>query len=489
MTFIIRDYQSHAHELIVDGFKKGLKLLMLQPTGTGKSKTAVSFIEKYQAHYNFVLVVRKRDLVLQLEKDLQLFNLDYGVFMAGHERYFPTKSIQVCSIDTLDSRETYPHVNDARDCVLIIDEADETNADGYQELIKRYTRRHLLKLPVNFTVAEITKIRPAFLVGMTATAFDTGLPHFDAVIIPITPKEALRRGYLVDFVYYIPSVVDLSGIRIEKGEFNNKDVDLKFNSPTIIKQCFEKWLRWGDNRQTLVFCSSKNHAENFAKYINDFYGQIIAISVDADTPSDERKIIYNDFANGKLKFLVNIRLITRGVDIPEIGTILDCAPTASINNHIQKLGRGSRPNPFYKDCIVIDCANNCVRNGEFYEDRKVDLQKIKKKRNLSDLLMRVCPNCFRGYAVDNYTVKCPYCNTYTGKVKISDAKQKKLEMESATPEKILQIKMINSFKKRLWTYQNLGRKYSKDIAREKAIHDLIAEYGMDKVKTIKGVLW
>jgi len=63
-----------------------------------------------------------------------------------------------------------------------------------------------------------------------------------------------------------------------------------------------------------------------------------------------------------------------------------------------------------------------------------------------------------------------------------------LQLENASPEKIEQIKMINDFKKMLWTFQNLGKRYSKDIAREKAHLKLMKKYGVDDVLKIRNAI-
>lgn len=488
-----REYQLLAHEQIVNAFKRGVKLLMIMATGGGKSKTIVSFIEKYLPHYNWVLVVRKRDLVNQLANTVSEFNLDFGVFMANDNRYSPKKSIQICSIDTLDSRGILPFLFDQKDIVLIIDEADESLSDGYQEIITKYTKRHELAKPASFEFNIVKPLRPAFLIGLTATAFDKGLPHFDEYIEPVKPID-LRDKYkaLVNYRYFIPKQLDLSDVRISKGEFNSHDLERKLNTPQEIKNCFEYWLRFGENRQTLVFTVNQNHAADFAKYINDYYGKEIAVAVDANSSSEFRFATYARFRRGEIRFIVNVRLVTRGVDIPEIGCILDCATTLSINLHIQKLGRGSRPNEVYPDCIVICCANNLINNGHFYQDRKINLKEdIKRKRSDFGEMMRICANCFRGADPVDFGTKntCPFCGHFNGKIKqkeISAAAKKKIELEEASPEKIEQIKMINEFKKILWQYQNIGKtKYPYDIAKEKAQMNLIKKYGIYKVEKIK----
>lgn len=497
MTFIAREYQLLAHEKIVEAFKRSVALLLVMSTGAGKSKTAASFMKKYFPHYNWVLIVRKRDLVIQLAEELDNFQIPFGVFMADDERYNPKLSVQLCSVDTLSTRGILPFLLDPKDVVVIIDEADESNAEQYQEIINRYKNRHNFTRPTHFNTAELLKqIRPAFLLGMTATPYDEALPHFDEYVEPVSPHD-LRDKYksLVDYVYFIPKLIDLSKVKVKDGEFNAKDIEREINSPEAIKQDFEFWLKYGQNRQTLVFCTSKDHAKNVAEYINNFYGVIAAVAVDADTPMSARKEIYKQFRGGAIRFLVNINLITRGSDFPEIGTIWDSAPTIKINRHIQKIGRGSRPG-FYPDLILIDMANNLVNNGPFYTTypREINLKEGKKrsKKDINGEMMRVCGKCFRAAEPFEYKNNCcPFCNTYAGIVKgkkLSKAKTKELVLENASPEKIEQMGMIKEFKKILWQFENLGKRYPYDIAKEKAQLKLIKLYGIKRVEKIKGAI-
>lgn len=484
--FTPREYQLIAHDQIVEAFKRQVKLLLVMSTGAGKSKTLASFIHKYACYYHWVIVVRKRDLVNQLAQTLSEFDLPFGVFMANDPRFDISKPIQVCSIDTLDSRGILPFINHSKDIILTIDEADESNAPSYQDVIFKYTHRTL----------QNSNFRNAFLLGMTATPYDDALPHFDEYIEPVKPIE-LRDKYktLVDYRYFIPKLLDLSKVEVKNGEFNAKDLDRIINTRDSIAEAFKYWLEYGDNRQTLIFSTNQSHARNWATYINEYYGQEIAVAVDANTSAEERTRIYKMFQNGQIRFLVNVRLITRGVDFPEIGCIIDDAPTLRVNAHLQKIGRGSRINPFYKDCILIDMANNCIPNGPFYPHtpREINLKEgIKRRRNTMGELMKVCCHCFRAAEPHEFINNvCPFCNKSNGKVikkKLSKAKSKAIELEEATPEKIEQIKMIRDFKKILWQYKNLGTRYPNDIAKIKAHEKLIKLYGLQRVLKIKNAI-
>lgn len=443
------------------------------PTGAGKSFTVVSFIKKFQKHFKFVLAVRTRGLVYQLEEDLKAFELDYSVYMAG-EKEDLSKRIQLCSKDTLQSRNSYPF-KDEENIVFIYDEADES--PGWQkEVIEEY------------------KSDRFFYLGQTATPYKK-LDHFDIAIQPITAEELRKRGVLVDYKYFIEKQLDFSDVEIKNGIFNEAQLLRKLDNPKQIASSFSQWLRFGEDRQTLVFCINKNHGKNVCEYINNYYGKPLAIYCDAGTSRADRKKAIDGFKKGTYRFLINIRLFTRGTNIIEIGAILDLCSTLSINHHIQKLGRGSRKNPIYKDCIIIDVANNCLNNNHFYYEHKINLKgKYKKSReSLNDCSMRVCPKCCRAGMSEDFGAKniCPYCGHQLPKIvkpKLSKYMEEKILMSESSPEKIEQIKMIRDFKKMLWITKNTGRKYHGDIAKRKTKERMLKKYGVNKcLKVAKSI--
>ncbi len=316
MTITLRDYQIEAHEGMIKHFKLNQKVLLWVMAGGGKSITAGSFIAKYHQFYKFVLIVRKRNLVEQLAEDaLDTFDLDYSIFMAGHEKMDLNKSIQVCSKDTMDARDYLPFEGEDN-VVVMVDECDEF-PDYQKEIIERYSASSRF-----------------FYFGMTATPFN-GLDHFDVVLNPISARGLLKKGILVPFDYIIPKQLNFKDVEVVDGAFKTTDIIRKLDHPKAIAESFESWLCFGDNRQTLIFCINKEHSKRVVEYINNYYGKEMAIHCDADTPKEERKSAIDKFRRGTIRFLSNIRLFTRGTNIVEIGCIWDNACTLSLNNHIK----------------------------------------------------------------------------------------------------------------------------------------------------------
>lgn len=431
----LRDYQEQAIREIYTSWGNGRRPLFCGPTGAGKSFTFMTLAKQVSEVYYIVLAVRKRNLVEQLVSDAREFGLDYGVYMSGHPEFNPEKKVQICSIDTLRARKKYPHT-DKEKVIIFIDEADESLSNSFCDFIDAYPN--------------------AKVGGMTATPFN-GLYHFDDLVIPVTAKDLNKKGILVDYKYYVPeAAIDTSDIKITAGEYNKKEVGKK--AAKITGDIIKAWLDFADFRPTLVFASN---VEVSQKIVADFLAAgIPAAECNAKTPKEDRQKVLSDFRNGKIKLLVNVGLFGRGTDIPMIGCIIDAAPTLSLNLHVQKLGRGSRKNDFFSDCIVIDMAKNVINLGPFYMDRRhlINLGRAKKftrtELNEQKELMRQCTNCFGCFEPTEFlNGSCPRCGQINRRPR--NAKTEKGDFVEVSSEELERQSIAKEFRKLFWQYTNL----------------------------------
>ncbi len=115
----LRPYQTAALDALRSEFRQGARaVLLVSPTGSGKTTVAAEMIRSAVARGNRVLfVAHRRELVYQaIERLWADHGIEAGVLMAGHARR-DDRPVQVASIQTLLRRELPP----AR--LLICDEA------------------------------------------------------------------------------------------------------------------------------------------------------------------------------------------------------------------------------------------------------------------------------------------------------------------------------------------------------------------------------
>lgn len=138
-----------------------------------------------------------------------------------------------------------------------------------------------------------------------------------------------------------------------------------------------------------IFASTIKHCEECLIDLPEGLAAIIT----GDTPYKERMDAIEKARRGELKFLINVNVLTVGVDIPNFDTIVFVRPTESLVLYTQAIGRGLRLNDGKTDCLILDYAGNLDRHG-----------------NIDDPIINKALN---QVAQDNedYVIPCYCCNT------------------------------------------------------------------------------
>jgi DNA repair protein RadD len=122
-----------------------------------------------------------------------------------------------------------------------------------------------------------------------------------------------------------------------------------------------------------------------------------------ETPTNQRDALLEQFRCGRLKYLVNVNVLTTGFDAPNIDCVALVRPTMSAGLYYQMVGRGFRLYPSKQNCLVLDFGGNVLRHGP------VDQIKVRERDAGRDgpAPAKECPACHAviaaGYA------HCPDC--------------------------------------------------------------------------------
>lgn len=129
-----REYQTKSISDIREKFREGhRKVLLWLATGGGKTFVFCKMVkDSVSRGKRCIVVVRGRKLVDQASKRLFREGVNHGVLMASHWNYRPQAPVQVCSIDTLISRNLRPDAD-----LIIIDEAHLFTPDSKAGLLDR----------------------------------------------------------------------------------------------------------------------------------------------------------------------------------------------------------------------------------------------------------------------------------------------------------------------------------------------------------------
>jgi len=144
---LLRDYQKKAIEDIRQHFREGKKrILLVAPTGSGKTVIACSMMEGLVKNNRFgMFVAHRRELVMQCSRKLADFEIKHGVIMAGKSGSIYS-DVQVASVQTFSARKDNDDFVKPQADVIILDEAHRSTSKSFQDLIKAYPEAWVIGL-------------------------------------------------------------------------------------------------------------------------------------------------------------------------------------------------------------------------------------------------------------------------------------------------------------------------------------------------------
>lgn len=422
---VLRPYQQRAVDRVFELIASGVRApLVVAPTGAGKTVLAAEIVRRHEGRILFL--APRRELIHQTCRKLDDVGVGYGVLLAGDRRVNLYSHVQVASVDTAIARLVRTQKLAMQPFELII--VDEAHV-GITE-----NRQRLLNLWPD-----------AKIVGLTATPCRSDGKAlgqvYDELVEVASVAELTEQGYLVPGRYFSVSEPDLKRVRTTAGDYNLGDLEKKMNQPKLVGDIIEHWMKHAGGRRTVVFATSIAHSAALAREFV-MHG-VSAEHIDANSPTNEREAVFGRFQSGETQVLTNCTLASIGFDLPELDCVVFARPTKSLGLYLQMLGRGLRPAPGKRDCLVLDHAGNVKRHGYATDERywtlhgkyaqdEAKLEREKKDREERDELDMECPECsmlWRGGRT------CPGCGyTFPPKAKRLDVHEGSLVEMKARAE-------------------------------------------------------
>ncbi|MFZ3409044.1 DEAD/DEAH box helicase [Vibrio chagasii] len=385
--YTLRPYQADSVKSVIHYFRKHqTPAVLVLPTGAGKSLVIAELARL--AKGRVLVLAHVKELVEQNHEKYEGYGLKGSIFSAGLGRKETDQQVVFASVQSvvrnLDSFSN-------QFSLLVIDEChrvpDEKNS-SYQKVIT-----HLRENNSGIKV-----------LGLTATPYRLGMGwiyqyhtrgqvrseeprFFRDCIFELPIRYLLDEGFLTPARMIDAPVLsyDFSQLKpASTGRYKEAELDMvieqsKRATPQIVDQIIHLAQ---DKLGIMVFAATVRHAQEILGLLPQGEAAIVI----GDTPTLERDQIINDFKERKIKFLVNVSVLTTGFDAPHVDLIAILRPTESISLYQQIVGRGLRLSQGKKECLVLDYAGNSY---DLYQPEVGD----PKPDSDSEIITIPCPAC------------------------------------------------------------------------------------------------
>ena len=345
-TIVLRSYQKKAVDFILNSMAKGSKkILLIAPTGAGKSVIAASFINSLGPDIKNILVLCGRNKILnQLEETFKKKSLFFNLSNKKNIIYAtPMKFIHMEEKAALN--------------LIIVDEAHHAAAESFQKIFQLYK-----KTPVVFLTAT-----PRRGDGINIKEFCDS--------IHVIKEKDLGENVKIKGYRYVLNEPAANDYRAKIRIIQNKEEDaaqrgirykrLKL-SPSSVAAAFlalhrKSLLLNQEIKKTIIFCETIKKSEETM----DFFKKNIIIGAEYFLVNSKEKD--SDFYLKKLKeterfIIFNVNSLTEGFDYPPLDSMILARPIVNKTLLTQMLGRVSRADGVKNHYLAMDIGITFLQN-------------------------------------------------------------------------------------------------------------------------------
>ncbi|NVN02915.1 MULTISPECIES: DEAD/DEAH box helicase [Asaia] len=341
----LRPYQKKCVTEVGQQFRLGHRaVLMVAPTGAGKTVMFSHMAETFKARGKRVLIVaHRRELIKQASGKLRSAGIQHGVIAPWAEQV--PELVQVGSVQTLRGRlGRLPRFD-----LIVIDEAHHSVAGDWARLIASQPQALICGVTAS----------PQRMDGRALGVVDGGV--FETMVLGPTIAELIEMGFLSPAKVFAPSIPDMIGIRTKKGDFDTTQLAKLMAKPECIANVVEHYRHHASGLPTICFCPSVEVAEEYAAAFRA--AGYRSVAAHGAMEADDRSEALSGLETGAVQIVTACDLISEGVDVPCVACVILCRPTKSLGLHIQQVGRGLRPMEGKKCLIILDFSGNTLRFG------------------------------------------------------------------------------------------------------------------------------
>ena len=251
--------------------------------------------------------------------------------------------------------------------LLIGDECHHLVADEWNQVASHYNNIHVL--------------------GLTATPQRTDGralgDMFDALVVAASYSELVEQGHIVPCKVFRPSK------ELGRDELANDPV--------------ATYMKKTPGKSGFVFVNRVELAHEFAE---KFKAEGVSAEViSGKTPTTERDAYFKAFSDGDLKLLINVYVLTEGVDVPAAEVCILARRCQAQGTYLQMVGRVLRPSEGKTEAVLLDLTGVSHTHGLPTDDRVYSLSGTPIRGKSEPV--RDCPKCH--CVVSKLIFECPEC--------------------------------------------------------------------------------
>jgi superfamily II DNA or RNA helicase len=342
----LRWYQTAARDAVrlVHARKRGA--LVCHPTGTGKSRLAAAVAwDAYVARKHVLVLTPTITLTRQMYSDMRKCGLVVGMEQADNRVRRPLPAVTVACVASMRGKRLasfHPYDFD----LIVADESHRAISKQYAEIFAHFANAKLL--------------------GLTATpdrSDGVSLANvFDELAHELTMLQAIQEGWLVPLRFKTAITdFDAKKLRTLAGEVDAGSVAQELTRSGLLHEAANTLADLSEGERTVAFLPTVASSKAFV-------GELLARGlsaehIDASTPEEARNAAFAAFAQGTVRVLSNVGILTEGWDLPACSVCALLNPTKSRSRITQMIGRVTRLSPGKTSALVIDFCPGRLKKG------------------------------------------------------------------------------------------------------------------------------
>jgi superfamily II DNA or RNA helicase len=396
---ILRPRQAQFVDACIAALNECGNTLGIAPTGAGKTVMGSAILAPFVKR-GPVLVIQHRDELVKQNKDT-------------FKRYCPSEKTDVYTAErkawsdgaTFAMVQTLCRPSNLATMPgdmtgLFIDECHHVAADTYMRIVDTFRERSPKGVVLGLTATPERGDKQALTSVFNNVADKIGVGELIASGNLVPPKAYRMDIGLND---------QLQSVSKTGAEFDMGQVEAIMDKRAVHSEIIRHWKEKAQDRATVVFCSTIEHAQHLAEAFRE--EGVTAEAVHSEMSDDDNATILRRFDQGRIKVLLNVMKLTEGWDCQRVGCVVLVRPCSQKSTMIQMIGRGLRPcidakrypGVIKSDCIVLDFGASLMTHGDIDAGDRLFV----RKSETGEAPAKKCPEC--GIQVPAATMACPVC--------------------------------------------------------------------------------